>query len=309
MNAATDRAIYLIRKVDSVITSRSGSMRVMSRPITRREALKHLASATTGVALSGSIIRGQAADIMIGGKPVEIVVSSLSPATVRLNVLPIAGAAAVAVPDDGGLVQPDAATRVGAGRAADTFKAVRAGDLAVRFTAQPPTLHVETTAGVPVQRLTFDEQAPDMTFLLPKGPLLGLGEGGPQFDRKGQVDRMRNGQGGYQLPRTAARAPIQWLVGTDGWGMFIHHPHGAFDFTGADGRFTPAAAGAPVDVFVVASRDPLVIMREYARITGLPELPARWTLGYMQSHRTLRAPTRSCRFRTRSARRSCRATR
>ena len=33
-------------------------------------------------------------------------------------------------------------------------------------------------------------------------------------------------------------------------------------------------------------------MREYARITGLPEMPALWTLGYMQSHRTLAGPTR-----------------
>ena len=31
-------------------------------------------------------------------------------------------------------------------------------------------------------------------------------------------------------------------------------------------------------------------MREYARITGLPELPAQWTFGYMQSHRTLSGP-------------------
>ena len=41
---------------------------VMSRPITRREALKQLTSATTGVALSGGIIRGQTADITIGGQ-------------------------------------------------------------------------------------------------------------------------------------------------------------------------------------------------------------------------------------------------
>jgi alpha-glucosidase (family GH31 glycosyl hydrolase) len=265
-------------------------MRVMPRSITRREALKHLTTATTGVALSGGIIRGQTTDITIGGRSVEIAVSSLSPATVRISVLPVVAGAPAAVPDDGGLVQPDAAKRVSAVRAADAFKPVRAGNLAVRFTAQPPTLHVETAAGVSVQRLTFDAQAPDMTFLLPNGPLLGLGQGGPQFDRKGQTDRMRNGQGGYQLQTHGARAPIQWLVGTDGWGMFIHHPQGAFDFTGTDGKFTPAAAGSPVDLFIVASRDPLVIMREYARITGLPELPAQWTLGYMQSHRTLSGP-------------------
>ena len=179
-----------------------------------------------------------------------------------------------------------------AGRATETFKPIKAGKLSVRFTADPPTLHVETAAGSPIQRLTFDAQTPDVQFLLPKGPLLGLGQGGPQFDRKGAAYATRSGQGGYQLRTHGARVPIQWLVGTDGWGMFVHHPQGAFDLTGTDGKFTPATAGAPFDIFVVASRDPKVIMAEYARITGKPELPAMWTLGYMQSHRTLGGPGR-----------------
>jgi alpha-glucosidase (family GH31 glycosyl hydrolase) len=105
--------------------------------------------------------------------------------------------------------------------------------------------------------------------------------------------------------------------------MFIHQPFGTFDLTGPEGRFTPALPGAgspatppapdtpgtnaapsapssplaspaggapaalPLDVFVVASRDPVVVMAEWARLTGLPELPPLWTLGYQQSHRTL----------------------
>jgi alpha-glucosidase/alpha-D-xyloside xylohydrolase len=132
-----------------------------------------------------------------------------------------------------------------------------------------------------------------MKFALPRGPLLGLGQGGPQFDRKGQIDQGRNGQGGYQLRTHGGRARVQWLVGTDGWGMFIHLPYGTFDMTGADGIFTPRDQlpnVAPLDVFVAASRDPLVLMREYAGITGFPELPAKWTLAYMQSHRTLAGP-------------------
>jgi hypothetical protein len=73
--------------------------------------------------------------------------------------------------------------------------------------------------------------------------------------------------------------------------VFIHQPYGAFDLTGEEGRFTPQTGNElPLDVFVVASSDPLVIMREYAGITGFPELPARWTLGYMQSSRTLAGP-------------------
>ena len=33
-----------------------------------------------------------------------------------------------------------------------------------------------------------------------------------------------------------------------------------------------------------------MIMREYARITGLPEMPPLWSFGYQQSHRTLAGP-------------------
>jgi alpha-glucosidase/alpha-D-xyloside xylohydrolase len=75
-----------------------------------------------------------------------------------------------------------------------------------------------------------------------------------------------------------------------GWAMFIHQPYGAFDLTGERGVFTPRAAPLPLDVFVVSSRDPKVVMGEYARITGLPEMPARWSFGYMQSSRTLAGP-------------------
>ena len=38
------------------------------------------------------------------------------------------------------------------------------------------------------------------------------------------------------------------------------------------------------------SPDPLTIMREYARITGPPEMPPLWAFGYQQSHRTLNGP-------------------
>ncbi|MGQ0734151.1 MAG: TIM-barrel domain-containing protein [Acidobacteriota bacterium] len=120
--------------------------------------------------------------------------------------------------------------------------------------------------------------------------MLGFGEGGPQFDRKGAVYTNRNGQGGYQLRTHGGRVPIQWLVSTDGWGLFIHRPLGQFDLTGPEGLLTPVSEALPIDVFVTASADPRQIMREYARITGLAELPPRWAFGYMQSHRTLAGP-------------------
>jgi alpha-glucosidase (family GH31 glycosyl hydrolase) len=259
----------------------------MARPISRRDALKQLGSAGAAVALSGGVIRGQAAAIRVAGMPVEIAVATVSPHTVRITVAAVVGTGGV--PEDGALVRAADTAPIARSRTAERFEPVKAGKFTVRFTPDPPTIEVDAN-GQPVQRLGLDQAAPGVTFSLPRGPLLGLGEGGPQFDRKGSTDRMRSGQGGYQLRTHGGRVPIQWLVGTDGWGMFIHHPLGAFDFTGEVGRLTPAAGALPVDVFVTASPDPTIIMSEYARMTGFAELPPLWSLGYMQSHRTLSGP-------------------
>ena len=257
----------------------------MPQPPSRRNALKHLAAAGLGAALRPAVIRGQSAPIRVSGMRVEIAVASISPVTVRVTVSAIAVTGGV--PDDGALVPAAEAKPAVRGRRPEALARVRAGTLSVRYTADPPTIHIDNAKGEPVQRLVLSAEQPGLSFQLPKGPLLGLGEGGPQFDRKGSTDRMRNGQGGYQLRTHGGRVPIQWLVGTDGWGMFIHHPLGAFDFTGSEGTLTPSGDALPLDVFIVASPDPTVILGEYARITGHAELPPLWAFGYMQSHRTL----------------------
>jgi alpha-glucosidase (family GH31 glycosyl hydrolase) len=269
----------------------------MADKVSRRDALKQMGAAGAGLMISGrmgGVLRGQSTDIVIAGQPVEIAVTSLSATTVRITVRQIQNGAPTAIPVTGALVQEEFGAAAAKARAASALSSVRAGNLVVSLMRDRPELHITsapatgTARAVLHQKLTFDPANPGMTFLLPQGPLLGLGEGGPQFDRKGSVDTMRNGQGGFQLATHGTRAPIQWLVGTDGWAMFIHQPYGQFDFTGVEGKFNPPAATAlPLDVFVVVSKDPKVIMREYARISGLPEMPAMWTFGYQQSHRTL----------------------
>ena len=261
------------------------------RQMSRRDALRRISIAGAGLMLAGTI-RGQAAPIMMAGKAVEIEVWSLSPSTCRIIVRPLVEGRRTAVPYTGALVQEEMGSSAGRGGESGTVARVQAGELIVRFTEGPPTIQVETLTGESIQRFVLSATDPGMTFLLGQGPLLGLGEGGPQFDRKGAADPMRNGQGGFQLATHGTRAPVQWMIGTlDGWGLFIHQPYGSFDFTGSNGVFTPRpGTELPLDLFVVRSRDPKVLMREYARITGLPELPARWTLGYMQSSRTLAGP-------------------
>jgi alpha-glucosidase/alpha-D-xyloside xylohydrolase len=271
----------------------------MNSGLPRREAIKQLGLAGAGLMISGGVLRGQSTPITINGKPVEIVIASISPVTVRITVMPVSGGR---LPDDGALVA--AADGTPRARRREAFPPVRAGSLVVRFTDSPPTLHIDGAKGELIQKLTLDAATPNMSFLLPKGPLLGFGEGGPQFDRKGSTDRMRNGQGGYNLRTHGGRVPVQFLIGTDGWGMYIHQPvvmsppqpQGAppsppvFDFTGTEGRMLPAGEVAPLDLFVTASKEPATIVREFAHVTGFAQLPALWTFGYMQSHRTLGGP-------------------
>lgn len=286
-----------------------------SDAISRRDAIKQLGAVAAGAYFAGSFV-GEPAAIIVNGKPVEITVWSLSPSTVRITVSPVAGGAATPVPVTGALIVDETMRPVARATDASRVATVRARNVVVKFTASPPTLTLQTADGQLLQRITLSAESADASFLLGKGPLLGFGEGGAQFDRKGVVDQMRNGQvsnNTYRLSTHGTRAPVQWLIGTeDGWAMFIHQPYGAFDLTGTEGKFTPApqrtfggeagvvsAASAattqltqdtPLDVFLVASRDPKVIMREYAMITGFQEMPARWTLGYQQSHRTLNGP-------------------
>src|SRR6185503_7568131 len=247
----------------------------MSPRISRRQALKDLGAAGAGIALTGGVIRGQGQAIQIAGKPVEIAVSSVSPITARITVRPLVDGAPAPVPITGALLSESFGSAMSANTTPGGL-AFRAGELTVTYEAlQPSTISVQHK-GQRIQRFIFDATEPGMTFQLPKGPLLGLGEGGVQFDKKGSTDQMRNGQvtsqaDKYGLQIHGTRAPIQWLVGTDGWAVFIHQPYGQFDFTrlradgasageaGGEGRFTPApATPLPIDLFVVASRDPRV---------------------------------------------------
>ena len=255
----------------------------MTERISRRDALKTLGSA--GVA---AIVRVPTPE----GPGIEIAVAPSGQHSVRVTVSPLGRGRTVPVPLDGALVQP---AKASAGPAAKVSppasrQRIRCGSFNVSISTEPMTVRIEAADGRVVQQLQLDPEKGTLRFPIGDGPLLGLGEGGPQFDRRGSTDAMKNGQGGYRLRTHGGRAPVQWLVGTAGWAMFIHHPQGSFDFTGPDARFDPATPGLPLDLFIVGTRDPVQVMAEYARLTGLPEMPPLWSLGYLQSHRTLSGP-------------------
>src|SRR5687767_7003545 len=212
-------------------------------PLTRRSALKHVGFASAGLVLAPITIRGQAAPITVAGRPVEIAIGTVTASTVRISVRPIVSGTAQNVVNRGALVAAGEARE--AGRLRDSSTPIRAGDLTVRFIPGVSPAIAVFRAGRLVQTLTLSSTASTIQFGLGKGHIFGLGEGGPQFDRKGNTFGTRNGQGGYQLRTHGGRVQIQWLVSTDGWAMYIHQPLGAFDLTGADGVLTPTSDALP----------------------------------------------------------------
>ena len=245
-------------------------------------------AAGTAVLLHGKADAGEKR-LKIAGREVEIGLASVSEYTFRLSVLPIADGKAVEPAGDGSLTDRHWNAPAKILRGATREQVVKLGAARVKVAPDALSFAIETASGESVQQLRIDRETGVVYFSTGSTPLLGLGEGGPQFDRRGSTDEMRSGQGGYQLRTHGGRVPVPWLIGTSGWGMFFHQPFGTFSFAGAEGSFHPASpeAALPLDIFVVVARDPKTILAEYARLTGFAELPPLWSLGYQQSHRTL----------------------
>jgi alpha-glucosidase (family GH31 glycosyl hydrolase) len=227
--------------------------------------------------------------LTIAGRPVELALSPIGSHIIRVSIVPIEAAQPAAIVSNGSLIIAD--KEPPALRQSDITepRQVPCGEAQVAVTTDPLAIRVEGKDGRLIQQLRIDTNTGAVTFHLGDAPVLGLGEGGPQFDRRESVDRMRSGQGGYRLRTHGGRVPVPWLIGTGGWAMLVHQPAGTFDLTGTEGQFTPTrgAIATPIDIFIVTAHEPAQIMAEFARLTGHPEMPPLWALGYQQSHRTL----------------------
>jgi alpha-glucosidase (family GH31 glycosyl hydrolase) len=251
----------------------------------RRDVLKGLAAASTAMIVPRTAAGRQ--EPATGAT--ELQIASVSSRTIRISLLPLENGVAGKIPLDGCLVQESWGESVVKLRSQPDHPIV-VGDFHLQISLRPLSITVAGASGRMIQKFTYDDSKAVLSFLTGSSPLYGLGEGGPQFDRRGLIDSMRNGQGGYKLATHGARVLIPWLIGTSGWAIFFHQPHGAFDLSGPEGKFQPVegAQPLPLDFFLISSPDdPAVILSEYACITGHPELPPQWSFGYQQSHRTL----------------------
>src|SRR6185436_13738579 len=97
-------------------------------------------------------------------------------------------------------------------------------------------------------------------------PVLGLGEGAQQFDRRGALYPMEPTWGGWNRPVLGSVVPSPYIIGTDGWAMFAHRPEGEFDLREGQGRLVPrkAAQGKEaLDLFVISLDEPWEALTEY----------------------------------------------
>ncbi len=231
--------------------------------------------------------------LTVAGQSVELMVTAVSEHVVRVSAMPIQpDGSTLPVADDSIVMKrtwPEPLLRT---RSLPSARDFDLPELRLTVTPNPLTVTIADRRSRMAQRLTLSSTSGEVAFALGGTPVLGLGEGGEQFDRRGGLYPLESGQGVPELAVIGARVPIPWLIGTAGWGLFFHLPFGGFDLRGEIGRFEPRdpQAPLPLDVFVVVSPDPAEIMTEYANLTGYPHMPPLWALGYQQSHRTLSSP-------------------
>ena len=232
--------------------------------------------------------------IRFGGAPAELAISEVSERTVRVELsrLDEQGRPQAAVPSTVLVPFPTVAKLRARELAADAQ--LRVGRLRVALRPQPLTVTVRRVDGTLVQELIFDQTAATNSISFrTEAPVLGLGEGEQQFDRRGHHYPMRNGQLAPWLATHGATIPVPFLIGTDGWAMFVRRPWGEIDLREAKGRFLlskDSSAQEPLDLFIINSDEPANALAEFVRLTGHPVMPPKWALGYMQSHRTLAGP-------------------
>ncbi len=297
----------------------------------RRQMVKGLGAA--GAAWLAPDAVGAETGLQIAGKDVEIQLTAVSAHTFRLTVQPVLEGKLTDIADDGTLLRTAFGAPAAKFRGAARAQTVKLGESAgERSQPDPLTFSIETAKGDTVQHIQIDTA--DRRSFVYHRRLSDPGTGRrrsavrPPGQYRTHDERLRGIQPAqFRQPRSHSVADRRRAAGPCTSTSRI----GRFDFTGDESKFQPAPAfvprggrggrrlrrprisrrfALPIDLFVVASKDPAVIMGEWARLTGRPELPPLWSFGYQQSHRTLARPgSDSCRRPRPSARRSCPATR
>lgn len=227
--------------------------------------------------------------IVYGGVPVDLKISAINEKTLRIQLSPLDSHGNSQAVSSLPTLTPFPMKEKFHAQELVSDKSLRVGDFRITLQPRPLKITIRRADGTLVQELAFNtDMGTNAISFRTDAPVLGLGEGADQFDRRGVNYPLINGQR-YRLAELGARAYSPFLIGTEGWAMFTAAPAGSFDLRGDRGVFTPrtnTVAGV-ADIFVTDAHEPADAMQAYALLTGAPVMPPKWALGYMQSHRTL----------------------
>lgn len=254
----------------------------MQAEFTRRSVLGGLGAGFAQVLFCGRVSAAVSGAVKTG-KPSKL---DFSLTALTENVLRISIAPADATPPGRELGVEDHPHEVvlGTGSAASS---VNWGKYRIAVADEPLRITVTDVSGKVRQEIQFDNDNTYVRFRLGSKPLFGLGEGVVGTDLRGTRNAMRNGQGRPDLRVAGSRVPVPWVMSPEGWGIFAGQPSEMFDLTGETGLVRSSVATSTRNVYVVLGGTPAEVLRGYADLTGHPHLPPLWSLGYMQSHRTL----------------------
>ena len=228
-----------------------------------------------------------------GGAPSEISLGEVSDRTAQLVIAPLdVRGRPLPIPPTAAFVAFPTMEKF-RGRNLTGPKEIRVGKMRITVKPQPLTISVRRTDGSLVQELVLDDATNGTMSFHTDAPVFGLGEGEKQFDRRGSLYPMINGQRAPMLATHGTTIPVPFLIGADGWCIFVRGPWGRFDLRGKQGLFLPdrqALGREPLTVYISQLDEPADALAEYIRLTGHPAMPAKWVMGYMQSHRTLLGP-------------------
>ena len=228
-----------------------------------------------------------------GGAPCEISLGEVSDRTAQLVIAPLdERGQPLPIPPTAAFVAFPTAEKF-RGRNLAGPKEIRVGKMRITIKPWPLTISVCRADGSLVQELVLDDATNGAMSFRTDAPVFGLGEGEKQFDRRGSLYPMINGQRAPMLATHGTTIPVPFLIGADGWSIFVRGPWGQFDLRGKQGLFLPdrqALGREPLTVYISQLDEPADALAEYVRLTGHPAMPAKWVMGYMQSHRTLLGP-------------------
>jgi len=185
----------------------------MTLPFSRRSALRGIVSAAAVAVIEPASALLPEQPLSVPSGPIEISVTAVTRRTVRITIQAIKDGNPVPLVNDGALLDRSSDSSIVRVRTLAGPRTVRAGDLRVTLSASPLGVRVVGARGELLQELSLvsDTASSALEFSTGSGLLLGLGQGGPQFDRRGESDSMVSGQGGYKLATHGARVPIQLL--------------------------------------------------------------------------------------------------